>query len=60
VETVATKRRQEVAGTVRIGPEVFFESRTAAPAEARATSTQSVPPPSLKLLFRHATSTQLV
>jgi hypothetical protein len=46
-----------VVGNAKVGPVPFLESRTAMPTSTGATSTQE-PPLLLKVLFRHATSTQ--
>jgi hypothetical protein len=46
------KSRHEVAEKVRFGPAVFFESRTPTASTWTVTSTQSLLPPPLWLLFR--------
>jgi len=56
-----TKVRQAVGENARLGPLVFFESRTPTALASNATSTQApVPLPPLWLLLRQLTSTQLL
>jgi hypothetical protein len=51
--------RQAVGENARLGPLVFFESRTPTALASNATSTQFVWPAPLWLLLRQLTSTQL-
>src|ERR1700753_1437166 len=48
------KFRQVVDENVSRGPAAFFESRTPPASKLTATSTQSLSPPPLWLLFRHS------
>jgi hypothetical protein len=53
--------RQAVGENARLGPLVFFESRTPTALASNATSTQALPvPPPLWLLLRQLISTQLL